>query len=313
MESTVQTLHTDHLGSTSVATDEDGIMIELLDYHPYGTERISWSSSSTDGSAESQKTYIGEYSDNESGLSYLNARYYDPERGQFLSQDSVYLSLGSGIDKREQVALLDPQMQNSYAYARNNPVKHTDPDGEFAFVIPLIAYGIWQAVEAGLTVMDTMNAVETLQSSDATTTEKAISVVGAVAGIVLPGGGYGSALNKVDDVVDGVKAIGGVKGARTLTPGSFAQESIPARSSARNFTREEVTKVNEIGNKNGCHTCGTKDSGTASGNFVKDHQPPTGLNQNSQPQRLLPQCISCSRQQGGTVNAIKNFFKNLSE
>lgn len=55
---TTQTLHTDHLGSTSVITVEDGIMVELLDYNPYGTERISWSSSSSDGEAESQKTYL---------------------------------------------------------------------------------------------------------------------------------------------------------------------------------------------------------------------------------------------------------------
>ncbi|MBI5793632.1 hypothetical protein HZA87_00900 [Candidatus Uhrbacteria bacterium] len=39
---TTSTLHTDHLGSTSVVTDESGIMVELLDYNPYGTERISW-------------------------------------------------------------------------------------------------------------------------------------------------------------------------------------------------------------------------------------------------------------------------------
>ncbi|MBI5793634.1 hypothetical protein HZA87_00910, partial [Candidatus Uhrbacteria bacterium] len=126
---TTSTLHTDHLGSTSVVTDESGIMIELLDYNPYGNERISWSSSSADGSAQSQKTYIGEYSDDESGLSYLNARYYDPARGQFLSQDTVYLSLGSGTDKREQVALLDPQSQNSYSYGRGNPIGFIDADG----------------------------------------------------------------------------------------------------------------------------------------------------------------------------------------
>lgn len=53
-------------------------MVELLDYHPYGTERISWSSSSSSGNASTQKTYIGEYSDDESGLSYLNARYRYP-------------------------------------------------------------------------------------------------------------------------------------------------------------------------------------------------------------------------------------------
>lgn len=128
--STTSTIHTDHLGSTSVVSDEHAVMIELLDYNPYGTERISWSSSAS--SAESQKTYIGEYSDDESGLSYLNARYYDPGRGQFLSQDSIFLAMGDNYkkDKRLVVALLDPQSQNSYSYARNNPVRFTDTSGD---------------------------------------------------------------------------------------------------------------------------------------------------------------------------------------
>jgi RHS repeat-associated protein len=188
-----------------MVTDERGVMIELLDYDPYGTERISWSSSSDSGEADSQKTYIGEYSDDESGLSYLNARYYDPKRGQFLSQDSVYLSLGSGKDKREQIALLDTQSPNSYGYGRGNPIKYRDSEGDFAFLIPIIVYGTWQAVEAGLTIIDTVNAVETLQNSSATTAEKAISIGGVVAGIALPGGGYGKVLNKVDDVVNELK------------------------------------------------------------------------------------------------------------
>jgi len=111
---TTKTLHTDHLGSTSVVTDEDGTIIELLDYNPFGTERISWSSTSDSGEAESQKTYIGEYSDDESGLSYLNARYYDPETGRFLGQDSVFWTVGSNSK-----ILADPQSLNSYSYARN--------------------------------------------------------------------------------------------------------------------------------------------------------------------------------------------------
>jgi RHS repeat-associated protein len=38
-------------------------------------------------STQSKKKYIGEYYDAASQLSYLNARYYDPARGQFLSED----------------------------------------------------------------------------------------------------------------------------------------------------------------------------------------------------------------------------------
>lgn len=128
------TIHTDHLGSTSVVTDAQGIMNELLDYHAYGTERMSWSSGES-GEAQAQRKYIGEYADEETDLSYLHARYYDPERGQFLSQDPIFLGMGddSTKDKRLVVALLDPQSQNSYSYARNNPMRFSDTNGESWF------------------------------------------------------------------------------------------------------------------------------------------------------------------------------------
>lgn len=80
--------------------------------------------------------------------------------------------------------------------------------------------------------------------------------------------------------------------------GKHAGESIPARSAARDFTAAERAEVNAIGAKTGCHTCGTTNPGTRSGNFVPDHQPPSALNANGGPQRLYPQCINCSREQG---------------
>lgn len=117
-DATTHTIHTDHLGSTSVVTDEDGVMVELLDYNPYGTERSSWGSGDS-GVAASQKTYIGEYSDSETNLSYLNARYYDPTIGRFLSQDPWFGDL------------TNPQSLNKYSYTENNPVKFTDSSGLF--------------------------------------------------------------------------------------------------------------------------------------------------------------------------------------
>jgi RHS repeat-associated protein len=92
-----------------------------------------------------------------------------------------------------------------------------------------------------------------------------------------------------------------VTGADTLEPGIFAGESIPARGAARNFTAAERNAINEIGNNTGCHTCGTTQAGTKSGNFVPDHQPPSALAPSTD---LYPQCIDCSRMQGGTVSRI---------
>ena len=89
-------------------------------------------------------------------------------------------------------------------------------------------------------------------------------------------------------------------GKDTLKPGPFAGDSIPARGPGRRFNPGERDATNQAGRDKGCHTCGNKDPGTKSGNFVPDHQPPSGLN-NGGDQRLYPQCIDCSRVQGGQV------------
>ncbi len=84
--------------------------------------------------------------------------------------------------------------------------------------------------------------------------------------------------------------------------GKFAGESIPARSSKRNFNKAERADGNRIGYKTGCHTCGSRDPGTPSGNFYLDHQPASRLNFAGVDQRLYPQCMTCSARQGGQTS-----------
>lgn len=55
----------------------------------------------------------------------LNARYYEGSRGQFISQDPEFW-----VTSEEW--LFDPQNQNAYAYARNNPINLSDPTGRSA-------------------------------------------------------------------------------------------------------------------------------------------------------------------------------------
>ena len=59
--------------------------------------------------------YRGYYYDSETGLYYLQTRYYDPETGRFISRDSIEYT--------------DPETicgLNLYAYCGNNPVMFTD-------------------------------------------------------------------------------------------------------------------------------------------------------------------------------------------
>jgi RHS repeat-associated protein len=68
----------------------------------------------------------------------LNARYYNPSQGQFISQDPVFLAIGdanklqrlTGLD--QQGFLSDPQLANSTSYARDNPITNKDPQGLWA-------------------------------------------------------------------------------------------------------------------------------------------------------------------------------------
>ena len=116
-------VHTDHLSGTNTVTDDDGTLVQALDYYPFGDTRIRG------GTDVSQREFIGEEYDGETGLSYLNARYYGGSRGQFTSQDPVFWEVG--ITEDGQSVLTNPQLQNSYSYAGNNPVGQKDPTGRY--------------------------------------------------------------------------------------------------------------------------------------------------------------------------------------
>jgi RHS repeat-associated protein len=133
--------------------------VQTLDYYPHGAQRIA------SGSFSEQRRFIGEEYDPDTEFSYLNARYYQGSRAQFMSQDPVFLALGDPrkmreIARRELMAILiDPQTLNSYAYARNNPLILVDKTGQIAFV-PLIFIGIqiYGAYQLGYHFGEVLNA-----------------------------------------------------------------------------------------------------------------------------------------------------------
>jgi RHS repeat-associated protein len=114
-------IHPDRLGSTNVVTDESGNLVQTLDYYPYGSTRVSVATSTNE-----RRQFIGQFTD-DSALSYLQARYYDSARGQFLSEDPVFLG-----DPNQQ-RLQDPQSLNAYSYGEDNPITNKDPDGRDAY------------------------------------------------------------------------------------------------------------------------------------------------------------------------------------
>jgi RHS repeat-associated protein len=80
------------------------------------------------------------------------------------------------------------------------------------------------------------------------------------------------------------------------------QELVPTHTPRP--TAGERRKVNEIGDRTGCMTCGTKNPGTTTGNWVANHVPPTSLAMPAEPQYLGPHCTDCSNKQGGWLRQV---------
>ncbi|WOP51425.1 RHS repeat-associated core domain-containing protein [Xanthomonas euvesicatoria] len=260
---TIKFQHTDALGSPIAVTDAAGQVVERTDYQPYG---------SPIGKTVDGIGYTGHAMDGATGLTYMQQRYYDQDLGRFLSVDPVAAD-----------SVLAANF-NRYWYANNNPYKFTDPDGR-SIVIPWGAVGeiaATRAAQAGV-----VSQLDSPLPGPGDVIAAAI-IVGAV-------GEVGYKIYQANSQPEDKQSTG----PKTLAPGEHAGDSIPARGPERDFTDGEREQVNEIGGKTGCHTCGTTDPGTKRGNFVPDHQPPSKANPSGAPQRLYPQCLSCSRQQGG--------------
>ena len=105
-------IHSDHLGSTSYITNSDGEVSQHVEYVPFGEVFIEELSSS----AKLNTPYLfnGKELDEETGLYYYGARYYDPRTSLWLSTDPMELKY--------------PNI-SSYAYCANNPITFIDPSG----------------------------------------------------------------------------------------------------------------------------------------------------------------------------------------
>ncbi len=102
-------VHSDILGSPVAETNSQGQIVSLSHYKAFG-EGIE--------QKRDDIGYSGHKYDAGLGLSYMQARYYDPLIGRFYSDDPI--------------GFRDVHSFKRYAYANNNPYKYTDPTGEAA-------------------------------------------------------------------------------------------------------------------------------------------------------------------------------------
>ena len=107
--------HKDIQGSTTSLVKEDGSADATYRYTDFGETTING-----DNKAENEVCYTGGIYDHSTGLYYLNARYYNPEDGRFVTEDTY----------RGETA--KPETGHLYAYCANNPVNYVDPSGHKA-------------------------------------------------------------------------------------------------------------------------------------------------------------------------------------
>jgi RHS repeat-associated protein len=118
----------------SAGQGPSGAITLAKNYRPYGDLL------SSAGSADTAYDFTGEWRDN-TGLIYLRARYYEPTVGRFISRDPW------------QGDLFTPMSYNLWAYAYANPLRYTDPSGEFVQLILVggVIGGVVGGVAYGLT------------------------------------------------------------------------------------------------------------------------------------------------------------------
>ncbi|HEX6686081.1 MAG TPA: RHS repeat-associated core domain-containing protein [Candidatus Limnocylindrales bacterium] len=116
-------LSSDHHGTTGVSIKAVGQAVAIRRQAPFGTPRTgtgTWPSAMDKG-------FVGGTKDN-TGLTHLGAREYDPLIGRFVSVDPV-------IDEE------DGQQLHGYSYSNNSPITASDPDGLWPKFLDKISEG----------------------------------------------------------------------------------------------------------------------------------------------------------------------------
>jgi RHS repeat-associated protein len=307
----------DHLKTTNIVTDAQGNIKNESDFYPWGGELPFVANDSN------HYKFTGKERDSETQLDYFGARYYSNGLGRWISADwsatpvpVPYADFG------------DPQSLNLYSYVRNVPTSradadgHCDPTGQYnCSVLDHIAGAVGGLLnivpETSNFATGMVNAVSghfggpqleyaPLIQPDEHASAAGISL-GTAGQVAIPAAqaaaearAAGIVVGEVRTATAGAAAEGEGAGARA----GGVPESIPAGPSAKP-TAAQQRAINEMGEAHGCHTCGATSPGTKSGNWVGDHQPPTAQNAPGNPQVYKPQCLACSRQQGGEVRAAQ--------
>jgi len=121
--STVYYMYNGHADVTALLDSITGAVTATYYYDAFGNilEKT--------GDADNTITYAGYQYDDDTGLYYLNSRYYDPQTARFMTEDDPQYS-----------NINDPLTLNLYTYCHNEPLMYSDPSGHWS---------LWGAIVSG--------------------------------------------------------------------------------------------------------------------------------------------------------------------
>ncbi len=204
--------HNDMLGSPVAATDEAGNVIWRANYYPYGDKETT-DNAGNPVAPDNTRYYTGHEHDEETGLTYMQARYYDPVVGRFMGVDNVGFSEEA------------PSLFNRYSYVKNNPYKYNDPNGEIANFV--IGFAIGAGIETFAKVAEN-GGISGLGWSDAAD----IAISGLVGSVT---GGVGGNLAK-----------SAAKGAISATRATVQTAATGSATNAAGSVASDVANGNDI-------------------------------------------------------------------
>ncbi len=222
--------HGDQLGSTGFVTDVSGGLAEHLQYFPGGETWVD-----EHPSQPVPQQYTGKEFDPETNLYYYGARYYDPRTQQWQSPDPI---VGSYLDGGPDQGVYNSINLSLYTYGNNNPVRYTDPNGQYSWsdfawdalkVTVVVAAGVATAglgaavIGAGLAAGTTTGlvAATAVVAADAYVVGNAVNIAATGQDV------WGNSYSTGDRVAAGVGAAVGVAApviASSLTRASLAVE-----------------------------------------------------------------------------------------
>jgi RHS repeat-associated protein len=139
--------HNDHEGTALVVTNENGNKVVDRDFAPFG-EKIKTNDREEPYLDETEDGFTGKDWDEDVGLYYYNARWYDASVGRFITEDSVE----------------DPNNPNEYAYCANNPVNNIDPTGHIS-IKPQSGLGMVGAIISAVATLSGDSALGNISSA----------------------------------------------------------------------------------------------------------------------------------------------------